>query len=324
MNPPSTVSVNALAEPLVQSLLADAEVLRLRVDRDSDGVTYIDAGIDCPGGLEAGRRIGEICMGGLGRIRIDSGGGDWPLSLDVTSSQPVLACLASQYAGWSLSHGEGKEAWFALGSGPARALAGREELFQELGYIDRHRTGALVLEVDSRPPRAVVDKVLRDTGLPPDGLTVILTPTRSLAGTTQVVSRVLEVALHKVHALGFAPLAVIDGAARAPLPAPGKNFMQAMARTNDAILYGGVVHLVVDSDDEAAHDLCRRLPAQCSRDYGRSFGELFKEAGYDFYKLDPMLFAPARVFVSNLKSGKTFSAGAVNEALLRSLWFAGE
>jgi methenyltetrahydromethanopterin cyclohydrolase len=321
---PSPVSVNSLAEPLVRSLLDDADVLRLKVERDGDGVTYVDAGIDCPGGIEAGRRIGEICMGGLGRVRIDSGGGDWPLCIDVASSQPVLACLASQYAGWSLSHGEGKGAWFALGSGPARALAAREDLFKELGYTDRHASGALVLEVDTRPPRAVVDKVLRDTGLTPAGLTVILTPTRSLAGTTQVVSRVLEVALHKVHALGFDPHAVVDGAARAPLPSPGKNFLAAMARTNDAILYGGVAHLIVDCEDEAAHDLCKRLPSQCSSDYGRSFGDLFKDAGYDFYKLDPMLFAPARVFVSNLKSGKTFSAGAVNDVLLRNLWLTEE
>jgi methenyltetrahydromethanopterin cyclohydrolase len=321
---PSPLSVNALAEPLVRSLLADAEVLRLRVERGNDGVTYVDAGIDCPGGIEAGRRIAEICMGGLGRVRVDSGGRDWPLTLDVASSQPVLSCLASQYAGWSLSHGEGKEAWFALGSGPIRALAGREELFEELGYADRHVSGALVLEVDSRPPAAVVEKVLRDTGVRPEGLTVILTPTRSLAGTTQVVARVLEVALHKVHALGFDPHIVVDGAARAPLPSPGKNFMAAMARTNDAILYGGVVQLVVDCDDEAAQDLCRRLPSQCSRDYGRSFGDLFKDAGYDFYKLDPMLFAPAQVFVSNLKSGKTHKAGAVNDALLQDLWLAKE
>lgn len=324
MTNPNPLSVNALAEPLVRSLLADAEALRLRVERGDDGITYVDAGIDCPGGIEAGRRIAEICMGGLGRVRVDSGGGNWPLTLDVASSQPVLSCLASQYAGWSLSHGEGKEAWFALGSGPIRALAGREELFEELGYADRHASGALVLEVDSRPPSAVVEKVLRDTHLTPDGLTVILTPTKSLAGTTQVVARVLEVALHKVHALGFDPHIVVDGAARAPLPSPGKNFMAAMARTNDAILYGGVVQLVVDCDDESAHDLCRRLPSQCSRDYGRSFGDLFKDAGYDFYKLDPMLFAPAQVFVSNLRSGKTHKAGAINDALLQELWLTKE
>jgi methenyltetrahydromethanopterin cyclohydrolase len=232
----------------------------------------------------------------------------------------MLACLASQYAGWSLSHGEGKGAWFSLGSGPARALAVKEELFDHLQYADHHSVGALVLEVDSAPPRAVIDKVLSDCRLQAEGLTIILTPTRSLAGTTQVVARVLEVALHKAHALGFDPHAIVDGLASAVLPAPGKNFLAAMGRTNDAILYGGSAHLTVDCDDDAALDLCRRLPSAQSRDYGRSFAELFKDAGYDFYKLDPMLFAPARACVSNVRTGKTFSAGALNQPLLESLW----
>jgi methenyltetrahydromethanopterin cyclohydrolase len=313
-------SVNALSAPLVQALLADADILNIGVARDASGVTLVDAGITCRGGIEAGRRIAEICMGGLGRVRLDVGGGDWPLQLTVSSSQPVLSCLASQYAGWSLAHGEGKQAWFALGSGPVRALAGKEELFAELAYRDRHDSGVLVLEVDRPPPPAVLDKVLQDSGLAARALTVILTPTASLAGTTQVVARVLEVALHKVHALGFPVHAVRDGAASAPLPAPGHDFLNAMARTNDAILYGGVVHLLVDCADDAAEALCQSLPSSCSSDYGRSFGELFKAAGYDFYKLDPMLFAPARAVVSNLESGRSFTAGACNDALLRQLW----
>lgn len=316
----TTPSVNALAAPLAASLRADADRLRLKVSGGGDAPTLVDAGIDCPGGIEAGRRIAEICLGGLGRVRVAAGGDGWPLSLAVTSSQPALACLASQYAGWSLAHGEGKQAWFSLGSGPVRALARKEELFAELGYADRHDAGVLVLETDKPPPQAVVDKVLADAGLAPGGLTIVLTPTRSLAGTTQVVARVLEVALHKAHALGFDPHAVVDGLGCAPLPTPGRDFLTAMARTNDAILYGGAVQLMVDCDDAAAEDLCRRLPSSCSPDYGRSFGELFKAAGHDFYKLDPMLFAPARAVVGNLRSGRSFSAGAVDRERLLGFW----
>jgi methenyltetrahydromethanopterin cyclohydrolase len=316
----TTPSVNALAAPLAAALRADAERLRLKVSGGGAAPYLVDAGIDCPGGIEAGRRIAEICLGGLGRVRVAAGGDGWPLSLAVTSSQPALACLASQYAGWSLAHGEGKQAWFSLGSGPVRALARKEELFAELGYADRHDAGVLVLETDKPPPQAVVDKVLADAGLAPGGLTLVLTPTRSLAGTTQVVARVLEVALHKAHALGFDPHAVVDGLGCAPLPTPGRDFLTAMARTNDAILYGGAVQLMVDCDDTAAEDLCRRLPSSCSPDYGRSFGELFKAAGHDFYKLDPMLFAPARAIVGNLRSGRTYAAGAVDRERLLGFW----
>ncbi|MBV6410582.1 MAG: methenyltetrahydromethanopterin cyclohydrolase [Burkholderiales bacterium] len=316
----TTPSVNALAAPLADSLCADAERLRLKVSGGGDAPRVVDAGIACAGGIEAGRRIAEICLGGLGRVRVAAGGDAWPLALAVTSSQPALACLASQYAGWSLAHGEGKQAWFSLGSGPVRALARKEELFAELGYADRHDRSVLVLETDQPPPQAVVDKVLGDAGLAPGGLTIVLTPTASLAGTTQVVARVLEVALHKAHALGFDPRAVVDGIGCAPLPTPGRDFLTAMARTNDAILYGGAVQLMVDCDDAAAEELCRRLPASCSADYGRSFGELFKAAGHDFYKLDPMLFAPARAVVGNLRSGRSFSAGAVDRERLLGFW----
>lgn len=315
-----TPSLNALAAPLAVSLCADADLLRLKVSGGRDAPILVDAGIDCLGGIEAGRRIAEICLGGLGRVRVVAGGDGWPLALTVTSSQPALACLASQYAGWSLSHGEGKQAWFSLGSGPVRALARKEKLFAELGYADRHDSSVLVLETDRPPPQAVVDKVLADAGLTPPGLTIVLTPTRSLAGTIQVVARVLEVALHKAHALGFDPRAVVDGLGSAPLPTPGRDFLTAMARTNDAILYGGTVQLVVDCEDAAAADLCRRLPASCSPDYGRSFGELFEAAGRDFYKLDPMLFAPARAVVGNLRSGRSFSAGAVDRERLLGFW----
>ena len=140
------------------------------------------------------------------------------------------------------------------------------------------------------------------------------------AGTTQVVARVLEVALHKTHELGFALADVIDGSGSAPLPAPSPDGVQAMGRTNDAILYGGRVHLTVRGSDEHANALARELPSGRSRDHGRSFADIFRDCGFDFYKIDPALFAPAEVWVSNVDSGSTFHAGAIDMALLQRLW----
>jgi methenyltetrahydromethanopterin cyclohydrolase len=268
--------------------------------------------------------IGEICMGGFGRVSLRSGANEgWPSWLEVRSSQPVLACLGSQYAGWSLAASKeetGAKKFFALGSGPVRALAVKEPLFAELGYRDRADQGALVLEVDRVPPPVVLHKVLRDSALQPDALTVVLTPTTSAAGTTQVVARVLEVALHKAHQLGFALGDIVDGAASAPLPAPSPDGVQAMGRTNDAILYGGRVHLSVRGSDGAARDLAEKLPSRNSRDFGRSFADIFRDVGFDFYKIDPALFAPAEVWVSNIDSGRSWHGGAVDMALLRGLW----
>jgi methenyltetrahydromethanopterin cyclohydrolase len=320
----STLSVNALVQPLVDRLVANAQALDVRVIRDDSGACIVDAGIEARGSVEAGLLVGEICMGGLGAVALNAAGSDsWPTWLEVRSSQPVLACLGSQYAGWSLSASKeetGGKKFFSLGSGPARALAAKEKLYAELGYRDHGSRGVLVLEVDRMPPRIIVDKLLRDCGLPAEGLTLILTPTSSATGTTQVVARVLEVALHKSHELGFALGDIVDGSASAPLPAPSPDGIVAMGRTNDAILYGGRVHLTVRGDDAASRRLAQQLPSRNSRDYGRSFAEIFKQVEYDFYKIDGALFAPAEVWVSNLDSGNTWHAGAIDIGLLRRLW----
>ena len=321
---PPTLSVNALAAPLVAQLRQQAARLGVQVSSDASGVCVVDAGIAAPGSVAAGLLIGEICMGGLGQVALSVGERHgWPTWLQVSSPQPVLACLGSQYAGWSLAASKeetGGKKFFALGSGPARALAAKEALFGELGYRDRSETGVIVLEVDRPPPAVVIEKLLRDCGLAASQLTIILTPTTSLAGTTQVVARALEVALHKAHELGFALGDIADGSACAPLPSPTADGGQAMGRTNDAILYGGCVHLAVRGSESAARDLAQRLPSCNSRDFGRSFADIFKAVDYDFYKIDPALFAPAEAFVSHLDSGRTFHAGALDMSLLRGLW----
>lgn len=307
-------SLSALTAPLVEKLVADADWLRLGISRLSNGVRIVDAGIAVRGGIEAGRRIAEICLGGLGRVSVGSSGRfpRWGTTLTVGTADPVLACLASQYAGWSLAEGD----FFALGSGPARALWAKEALFAELGYRDRASSGVLVLEVDGAPPESLAAHIAAECGIAPEALTLILTPTRSLAGTVQVVARVLEVALHKAHALHFPLDRIVDGIGSAPLPPPAPDFVSAMGRTNDATLYGGDVQLYVEGPESDARDLAAKLPSSTSRDYGRTFGEIFSAYKGDFYAMDPMLFSPARVTVTALESGRSFTNGAFDEEVL--------
>ena len=302
----SLISVNTLTNPLVQSLIKHAPQLRLGVEKLSNGCTIIDAGINSPGGLEAGRLIGEICMGGLGEVEINNN------QVQVTSQNPVFACLGSQYAGWSLQH----EKFFSLGSGPARSLAQREDLFKELNYQDQADFSVLVLETDKTPPAEVIEKVARDTQIKPENLTFILTPTTSIAGATQIAARVLEVALHKAHTLHFALDNIIAGTGTAPVPPVCSDFLTMMGRTNDAILFGGFVQLQVHCSDTEAEKLANDLPSTASKDYGRTFAEVFKSYNMDFYQIDPLLFSPAKVTVLNLATGNSFTAGALNETLL--------
>jgi methenyltetrahydromethanopterin cyclohydrolase len=318
LNEVETLSVNRRAAELTAALSRDAAILNLGVARGPLGETLIDAGAKERGGIEAGLRIAEICMGGLGAVRLtpDNAIPRWPWTIAVTSPQPVIACLGSQYAGWSLMHGAGKDAFFALGSGPARALAQKEEVLKDIGYRDEADHAALVIESARPPPPEIVEKVTRDCGVEPSALTVIYAPTQSLAGATQVVARVLEVALHKAHELKFPLDRVVDGMGAAPLSPPHPDFVTAMGRTNDAIIYGGRVQIFVTGPAADAKGLAEALPSRGSRDFGAPFAEIFKRYKGDFYACDPMLFSPAEVIVTAIESGESFHEGAVNHELL--------
>lgn len=314
---PANSGMNARALSLVDALATDQAWLRVRTEAARCGATLVDAGIDVRGGLEAGQRIAEICLAGMGRASLVPGGpGDpWRWRVAVTTWDPVRVCLGSQYAGWILSW-EGEEAFFALGSGPGRVLAGKEDLIRELGLTEVADRTCLVLETARRPPEGLVERIAADCGVSPERLTLVLTPTASLAGTVQVVARVLEVALHKAHALGFPLDQVVDGAGSAPLPPPSPDFVTGMGRTNDAILFDGEVRLFVAGNDEQARQLAGDLPSSASRDYGRPFAEIFQAYGGDFSRIDPLLFSPARVAVTNLDSGRTFQGGEGNRHAL--------
>jgi methenyltetrahydromethanopterin cyclohydrolase len=318
MSATPTTSVNGRAAVLVERLAADAAELRIAVARGELGETRIDAGGGQRGSIAAGLRIAEICMGGLGRVDLmpDASTPQWPWTLVVRSSDPVIACLASQYAGWSLSHRDGNESFVALGSGPARALARKEPLFAELAYRDHASTGTLVMESGRPPPAPVVAKVAEDCGLEPSRLTIIYAPTQSLAGSVQVVARVLEVALHKAHELKFPLDRIVDGMGAAPLAPPHPDFVTAMGRTNDAIIYAGRVHLFATGPAADARALAMQLPSEGSRDHGRPFAEIFKNFKGDFYAIDPMLFSPAEVIVTAIDSGDSFRKGCVDLRLL--------
>jgi methenyltetrahydromethanopterin cyclohydrolase len=283
-------SIHAACRPLLESLIAQADKLHIHVSQHASGATIVDAGIGVTGSAEAG----------------DAN------SITVKSLQPVLACLGSQYAGWALQH----EKFFSLGSGPARSLAQREDLFKELNYKDSSDFSVLILEASKIPPAEIIEKVARDTNIKPENLTFILTPTTSLAGSVQIVARVLEVALHKAHTLHFPLANIISGSGTAPLPPVCDDFLTMMGRTNDAILFGGFVELQVNCSDEEAEKLAQALPSSASKDYGKTFAEVFKAYNMDFYLIDPMLFSTAKVQISNLKTGNSFMAGELNQALL--------
>lgn len=320
-----TLSVNRLAYKLVEKLCEDPEFYGVKVEKTDSGATIVDAGINAKGGFQAGKIIVEICMGGCGKAEItfmDYGKLELP-SIFVYTDHPVVATLGCQYAGWQIK----EEEYFAICSGPGRALALKpKEIYKEIECKDDFDKAIIVLETGKRPPEKLVQHLAKDCHVSFDDLTVILTPTTSIAGATQVSGRIVETGIHKLRKLGLDSKAISYAWGCAPIPPIHPKFAHAMARTNDSILYGGIAHYVVNHEsDEKLKEIVDKAPSMASEAYGRPFIKIFKEAKYDFYKIDPNLFAPAVVVISNSKTGNTFQRGRINiGALIRSFDIEGD
>jgi methenyltetrahydromethanopterin cyclohydrolase len=317
------LSVNQLAWKLAEKLLNNQAFYGVHASKTSVGATIIDAGVNTPGGFQAGKILTELCMGGAGKAQLGfKAYGDLTLpSITVSSDHPAVAALGSQFAGWRIKEADGS---IAIGSGPARALALKpKNVYEEIGYKDASDKAVLTLESNSLPSDALIEKVTGACNIKAENLIVVVAPTASVAGLTQVAGRVVEVGIHKLRTLGLSPNVIRYAMGYAPIPPLCKDFEVAMARTNDAILYGGTVYCVVEYDDEAAlKKIVEQAPSSTSKDYGKPFLQIFREADRDFYKIDHNLFAPAVLMVNNAKTGKVFRAGEANPAvLLQSLGF---
>ena len=310
-----SVMLNKRANELVEPMLSVVGDLRGTLLELDNGGRIVDLGVKAEGSLAAGRLLAEVCLAGLGEVRIvpgEIGGVAWP-HVQVVTDWPVEACLLSQYAGWQLSVGK----FFAMGSGPMRAASAREELFQKLDYRESPSHSVGVLETGKLPSAEVFDVIAEKTGVPADRTVLLAARTASIAGNLQVVARSVETSLHKLFELGFDVWRVRSAIGIAPLPPVASDDFAGIGRTNDAILYGGRVTLMVRGDDDSIASLGPKVPSSGSAAHGKPFAEIFEDAGRDFYKIDPHLFSPAEIVFHNLDTGRVQTFGRIAPDVLR-------
>jgi methenyltetrahydromethanopterin cyclohydrolase len=313
------VSVNLEAKKTVDLMIRKADELNLDVNVLDNGSTVIDAGVNVAGSFKAGELYTKVCLGGLADVGISIPGDlseNFALpSVKIKTDFPSISTLGSQKAGWSVSVGD----FFALGSGPARALALKPaETYKEIGYKDEADLAILTLEADRLPGADVTEVIASDSKVSPENVYVLVAPTSSLVGSIQISGRVVENGTYKMleflhfdvnkvkHAAGIAPIAPVD-----------PDGLKAMGKTNDAVLFGGRTYYYVESEEgDDVKSVAEKLPSSASAGYGKPFFDVFKEAEFDFYKIDKGMFAPAEVVINDLRTGEIFRTGYINNKLL--------
>lgn len=310
---PDGVSVNNEAVLLTQHVIANAGKLGITVKTLTNGTKVIDM---TRGGFMAGKLFSEACMGGLGEVTFTSLNFDqfWLPGVSISVDKPSVACMASQYAGWKIKVGK----FFAMGSGPARALSRVEKLFEELDYRDEADVAVITLEGRNLPDEEVASYIAGKCGVRTKALYILIAPTASIVGSVQIAARVVETGMHKMREVGFNIKQVLSGYGTCPIAPVADNDLKAIGRTNDCILYGGKAFYTVKTEDSSIDELIKEIPSSASKDYGTSFYDLFQRYG-DFYQIDPMLFSPAEVYINNIADGRTYHAGKLNIEILQGM-----
>jgi len=312
------ISVNELGLAVFEEMLDFSDELNTDVYELKNGTVIIDAGVKAKGGFEAGMYLSRLCLADLADIcftTFDLNDMIFP-AIRVTTDYPVVACMASQYAGWQIKI----DKFFGMGSGPARALPKKpKKLYEEIGYeeSDDCEVAVLVLEAGSIPDENVTDKIAEECGIKPDGLCIAVAPTASIAGSVQISARIVETGIHKMESIGFDINRIKYGTGVVPIAPIVGDDTKCMGSTNDCIIYCGRSYYTVDYENvEELKEYIKKVPSATSKDYGKPFFVTFKEAKFDFFKVDAGMFAPAEVTINEVNSCKTFVSGKINPDVL--------
>jgi methenyltetrahydromethanopterin cyclohydrolase len=313
------LSVNELALDIFDNLAEICEEFNAAYHELDNGARIVDCGVSTRGGYAAGRAFTEICMGGLGEVNFRMGHiRDFPLPfIDVNTDFPAISCLGAQKAGWTIKVNN----YFAMGSGPARALSLKpKHTYEVIEYEDDYDSAVICLESDHLPNGEVMEKIAGDCHVDVANVNAIVAPTSSIVGSIQVAGRCVETAIYKLNELGFDTKKITSAMGTAPLP-PVRGPKLAMGVTNDATIYHGRIWLTMKAPE--IKDYLDKIPSSKSKGYGKPFNDIFKEAGYDFYKIDTALFSPAEVIINELSEGEIYHVGAVNpDVVLKSFGLA--
>ena len=310
------MGINEMGFEVFEEMLDYADELQIEVQELDNGTVVADAGVEAQGGYGAGVYLSRLCMADLAEIQLapyDLKGVLLP-GIQVATDHPAVSCMASQCAMWQIK----ADKYFAMGSGPARVLARKtRDLYEKIGFEESSDVAVIVLESNKLPDETVSALIAEKCGIDPADLRIAVAPTDSVAGLVQVSARVVETGLHKLFTMGFDINAIKCGWGRAPISPITGDATMCMGSSNDAIIYGGETYYTLEYENLVElQQYLKGMPSRASRDWGAPFYKTFKAAGFDFFKVDHNVFAPAKVVLNEIKSRRTFVSGRVNQDVL--------
>jgi len=307
-------TLNRMATELVDEAIDFAEELTIGVHGLTGDAAVLDFGVDRSGAVEAGLLLAEIQTAGLATVQasVETLEGAPLTHVELSTDHPALGLLCAGKASWELSVGD----FEGLGSGPARALVAEEDIFRRVGYREDADFAVLAVETGRLPGEEVARAVAERAGVPESAVFLPAYATASVTGSVVAASRAAELATLRLAESGYDPTSVLSATGRAPVAPVTDGEEAAMARTTDALVYGGQVHLHLEEPVEGPETITSTAAAE----HGHPCATVFEAVDWDLTDLPVDFFGPAQVTIDVL-GGETHVVGETRPDVLAESFY---
>lgn len=308
---PRMISINENVTKYLDRLLDREEELGIRSHYLENKATVIDCGVAAPGSIGAGILFADISLGGLGDVSVVPGIiDDYYLNFaQVCVDRPAIACLGSQKPGWKLK----ADGFSGTGYGPARAISQKPKaIYAAIGYSDDAETAVINVEATALPTAKEIEHIAKQCSTDPECVVALVARANSIAGSVVGGTRTVEWAMNRLFQLGYDVREISAASGTCPIAPLRGGEPEFMGASFDSIAYYGMVYLYA----QARHDKFGDATSLSSRSYGKSFNAMLKESQGDFSKVDPTMYAPARIMVNGMQDGSLETYGKLSPAML--------
>ncbi len=305
------ISVNENVTKYVDKLLDKEDELSIRSYYLENKATVIDCGVKAVGSIGAGLLYAGVSMGGLGKVSLAPGiVGDYYINFaQVYVDHPAVACLGCQKPGWKFK----ADGFAGTGYGPARTISQKPKaIYSAIDYSDDSEMAVINIESQALPGAKELDYIARQCSTDPECVVALIARPNSIVGSIVNSSRVVEWAMNRLLQLGYDVKDVSSALGACPVCAVKPGEADVVGASFDSIAYYGMASLYTKGRD----DKCKDATSLSSKSYGKGFNVLLKESQGDYSKVDPAMFAPAKLMVNGMQDGSLETYGKLNAVML--------
>ncbi len=331
------VSVNEKALAVVKEMMQKADLLDIDVIELKNGTTVVDTGANVGGGYRAAEYVVKAALCGYGEARVIMARYGNIYLPTIVAYTDLPAIIAISFYIWPgvipPPHAETDE-YTAWVSGPGKSrMQQPDKIYAKLDYKDEGDVAVLFVQPRDKvlPDEKVAEKLAQACGVNPENLYLVVTPSNSIVGSTQVSTRTMEDGFWRLtEYYGISYDRVELAMTMTPIaPVSSEVFKGPCPWADDMIRHGGVFHAWIRTVE--GEDLQKMAEETVIENNPASFGKSFYQVAvvekkyihpdWDLERIarEGRGFVMAEVCYYDTRTGRMYRAGRVHDNIIEKL-----